>query len=67
MGGNAVISLSLLSLCPEKKSSAIIMGILSMDMPFILKNTGMEERHTTMVFVLRDQLLVSLKLTNMVD
>jgi hypothetical protein len=28
-----------------------------MDMSFILKNTGMEERHTTVVFVLRDRLL----------
>jgi len=36
-------------------------------MSFILKNTGMEERHTTTVFVLRDRLLVSLKLTTTVD
>jgi len=34
-------------------------------MCFILKNTGMEERHTTAVFVLRDRLVVSLKLTTM--
>jgi hypothetical protein len=38
-----------------------------MDMSFILKNTSMEERHITAVFVLRDLLLVSLKLTTMVD
>jgi len=43
------------------------MGILSMDMSFILKNTGMKERHTIAAFVLRDQLLVNLKLTTMVD
>jgi len=43
------------------------MDILSMDMSFILKNTGMEERHTTTVFVLRDRLLVSLKLTTTVE
>jgi hypothetical protein len=38
-----------------------------MDISFILKNMGMEERHTTAVFVLRDRLLVSLKLTTTVD
>jgi len=38
-----------------------------MDISFILKNTGMEERHTIVVFVLRDRLLVSLKLTTTVD
>jgi len=38
-----------------------------MDMSFILKNTGMKEIHTTTVFVLRDRLLVSLKLTSTVD
>ena len=48
-------------------SRLAIIGILSMDMSFILKNTGMEERYATTVFVLRDQLLVSLKLTTMVD
>jgi hypothetical protein len=37
-----------------KKKSSAIMDILSMDMSFILKNTGMEERHTIAVFVLRD-------------
>jgi len=30
-----------------KEKSSAITGILSMDMSFILKNTGMEERHTT--------------------
>jgi hypothetical protein len=38
-----------------KEKSSAIMDILSMDMSFILKNTGMEERHTTAVFVLRDR------------
>jgi hypothetical protein len=56
---------------PDEHASNIsrlaIIGILSMDMSFILKNTGMEERYATTVFVLRDQLLVSLKLTTMVD
>jgi len=66
MGGSAAISLSLLSLGLKEKSSAIT-GILSMDMSFILKNTSMEERHTIAVFILRDRLLVSLKLTTMVD
>jgi hypothetical protein len=53
MGGNAAISLSLLSLGPERKvkcyNEYFVMG-----MSFILKNVGMEERHTTTVFVLRD-------------
>jgi hypothetical protein len=34
-----------------------------MYMCFILKNKGMEERHITTVFVLRDRLVVSLKVT----
>jgi len=38
-----------------------------MNMSFILKNTSMEERYTTTVFVLRDRLLVSFKLTITVD
>jgi len=38
-----------------------------MDMSFILKNMGMEEKHTIAVFVLMDRLLVSLKLTTTVD
>jgi len=40
------------------------MIISSMDMCF-LKNIGKVERHITMKFVLRDQLLISLKLTIM--
>jgi hypothetical protein len=36
-------------------------------MSFILKNTGIEERHTTAVFVLSDRLLMSLKLTTTVN
>jgi len=39
------------------------MSILSMDTRFILKNMGKVERYITVVFVLRDRLLVSLKLT----
>jgi hypothetical protein len=31
---------------------------LSMDMCFILKNTGMKERHIIVVFVLRDRLVM---------
>jgi hypothetical protein len=46
-------SLSSLSPVLKEKLSAIT-GILSIDMFFILKNTGMEERHITTVFVLRD-------------
>jgi hypothetical protein len=62
---SVTISLSLLSLGPKRKLSAT-MSILSIDMSFILKNTGMEERHIITVFVLRDRLVVSLKLTIMV-
>ena len=51
-------SLSSLSLALKEKLSATT-GILSMDMFSILKNTSMEERHTTTVFVLRDRLVVS--------
>jgi hypothetical protein len=65
MGMSVTISLSLLSLGPKRKLSAT-MSILSIDMSFILKNTGMEERHIITVFVLRDRLVVSLKLTIMV-
>jgi len=53
MGRSAAKSLSSLSLALKETLSAT-MSILSMDMYFILKNTGMEERHTTTVFVLRD-------------
>ena len=66
MGGSAAISLYLQAWSLKEKSSAIT-GILSMDMSFTLKNTAMEERHTTTVFVLRDRLLASLKLTTTVD
>ena len=48
MGRSVVISLSSLSLGPEEMLS-VTTGILLMDMCFILKNTSMEERHTTMV------------------
>jgi hypothetical protein len=41
------------------------MIISSIDMCFLLKNIGKTERHITMEFVLRDQLLISLKLTIM--
>ena len=58
MGRSAAKSLSSLSLGPEEKLSATI-GILSMDICSILKNASMEEKHTTTVFVLRDQLVVS--------
>jgi hypothetical protein len=39
------------------------MGISSMDMCFILKIMSMEERNKIMEFMLRDRLLMSLKLT----
>ena len=58
MGRSAAKSSSSLSLVLKEKLSATT-GILSMDMCSILKNTGMEERHTTSVFVLRDRLVVS--------
>jgi len=58
MRRSATKSLSSLSLGLKEKFSATT-GILSMDMFFILKNMGMEERHTTAVFVLRDRLVVS--------
>jgi hypothetical protein len=58
MGRGTAKSLSSLSLTLKEKLS-VTMGILSMDMFSILKNTGMIERHTTAVFVLRDRLVVS--------
>jgi hypothetical protein len=64
MGGSAAISLSLLSLDPERKVKCYN-GYFCQWMYFILKNTDIEERHTTVVFVLRDRLVVSLKLTTM--
>jgi hypothetical protein len=42
-------------------------GILSTDMCFIMKNIGRVEIHITVVFVLRNRLLVSLKLTMIVE
>jgi hypothetical protein len=66
MRGSAAISLSLLNLVPERKVKCYN-GYFVNGISFILKNTGMEEKHTTAVFVLRDRLLVSLKLTIMVD
>jgi len=58
MGRSAPKSLSSLSLGPERKCKCYN-GYLSMDMFSILKNTGKEERHTTVVFMLRDPLVVS--------
>ena len=58
MERSVAISLSLLSLCPKEKLIATT-GVLSTDICFILKNTSMEERHTTTVFVLRDRVVVS--------
>jgi hypothetical protein len=52
MGRSVVKSLSSLSLGPKKKFKCYN-GYLSMDMCSILKNTGIKERHTTTVFVLR--------------
>jgi len=57
MGTSAPMSLSSLSLGLKENVSATT-GILSMDMFFILKNMGKEERHAA-VFVLRDPLVVS--------
>jgi hypothetical protein len=42
-----------------KEKLSATTSILSMDMCFILNNTGIEERHTTTVFMLRDRLVVS--------
>jgi len=41
------------------------MSISSMDICFILKNMGRVERHITVWFVLKDRLVMSLKLTTM--
>jgi len=51
-------SLSSLNLGLEKKVQCYN-GYLSMDMFSILKNTVMEKRHTTAVFMLKDRLVVS--------
>ena len=66
MGRSAPKPLSSLSLGPERKCKCYN-GYLSMNMFSILKNTGMEERHTTTVSVSRDRPVVSFKLTTMVD
>jgi len=66
MGRSAAILLSLLSLGPERKvkcyNEYFVNGYC-----FILKNTGMEERHLTTVFLLRDRLVVNLKFIAMVN
>jgi len=67
MGRSVAMLVSSLSLGPGKKKLSATTGILSMDMCSILKNMEMEERHTTTVFVLRNRLVMSLKLTIMVN
>jgi hypothetical protein len=67
MGRSVVMLVSSLSLGPGKKKLSATTCILSMDMCSILKNMEMEERHTTTVFVLRNRLVMSLKLTIMVN
>jgi len=64
MGGSAVISLSLISPGPERKVKCYNGYFVN---EYVFHNTGMKERHTTMVVVSRDRLLVSLKLTTTVD
>ena len=58
MGRSAAKSLSSLSLGPKRKvkcyNEYFVNGYV-----FHTKNTSMEERHTTPVFVLRDRLIVS--------
>jgi hypothetical protein len=54
LGDNASVTLSLLSV-----------GLKRKDMCFILKNMGRVKRHIIVRFVLRDRLLMSLKLTIM--
>jgi len=67
MGGNVTISLSLLSLGRERKVKCYN-GYFVNGYVFHTEEYGHgRERHTTMVFVLRDRLLVSLKLTTTVD
>jgi hypothetical protein len=66
MRTSVVISLSSLSLGLERKvkcyNECFVNGYV-----FHTENTSMEERHTTTVFVLRDRLVVGLKLTTMVN
>jgi len=61
LGENASGSLNLLCLGLKEMSSAII-SISSMDMSFILKSMVRVERPIIVEFMLRDQLLMSLKL-----
>ena len=65
MGGSAAISLSLLSLGPERKVKCYNMYFVN-GYVFHTEEYG-HGRKTTAVFVLRDRLLVSLKLTTTVD
>ena len=58
LGGNANVTLSLLSLGPKR-------NVKCYNEYFILKNIGRVERHITVEFVLRDQLIISLKLTSL--
>jgi len=51
MGGSAVISLSLISLGPERKVKCYNGYFVN---EYVFHNTGMKERHTTMVVVSRD-------------
>ena len=62
MGGSAAISLSLLSLGPERKVKCYN-GYFVNGYMFHTEEYEHGKRHTTTVFVLRDRLLVSLKLT----
>jgi len=60
MGGSAAISLSLLCMGPERK-------VKCYNGYFVNGYVFYTEEYTTAVFVLRDRLLVSLKLTTTVD
>ena len=66
MGGSAAISLSLLSMGPERKVKCYNRYFFNGYM-FHTEEYEHGKRHTTTVFVLRDRLLVSLKLTTTVD
>jgi hypothetical protein len=58
MGMSAAKSLSSLSLGPERKVKCYNEYFV-IDMCYIMNNTGMEKRHITTVFVLKDRLVVS--------
>jgi hypothetical protein len=62
--GNASVTLNLLSLGPERKMKCYNEYFIN-GMYFILKSIVKLERHITMRYVLRDQLLMSLKLITM--